>query len=267
MVRQPVVAGRFYPADPRELTTQVDAYLEAERDPEAARGIVVPHAGYMYSGAVAGEVFATTVIPRRVVMLGPNHTGAGPEIAVSGADAWNTPLGPVPLAVDLRDRLLRQVTGAQMDDRAHQQEHSLEVMLPFLQRLQSDLEIVPIALKSLSLVDCLRLGTEIGAVLEKQSEDVLLLASTDMNHFSPAATNEQLDRMAIAAMTAYDPEALYRVVAAEHISMCGVCATVAVLQAARRNGAEHCRLIRYSHSGKVSGDNRSVVGYAGLNIQ
>lgn len=267
MIRQPAVAGRFYPATPRELAAQVDSYLHAAQDAENALGIIVPHAGYLYSGAVAGEVFGGTRIPKRVIMLGPNHYGSGPDIAVSGADAWATPLGDVTLARDLRERLVEQVAGLEIDDRAHRQEHSLEVMLPFLQRRRPDLEIVPVALKSLPLADCLRLGTEIGELAAGEGGEVLLLASTDMNHFSPAATTEQLDRLAIAAMTAYDPDGLYRVVAAEHISMCGVCAAVTVMQAARLAGAVRCRLVRYAHSGQISGDNQSVVGYAGLRLE
>ena len=267
MIRQPAVAGSFYPANPEELAAQLDSFLNVGSEPSKAKGLIVPHAGYIYSGAVAGEVFATAEIPRQVVLIGPKHHSAGANIAVSGADSWITPLGDIPIATALRDQLVTNISALSVDDQAHKYEHSLEVMLPFLLRRQPELQIVPIALGQLSLTGCLQLGTSLAQTLKNWKDEVLLLASTDMNHFSSAEISEKLDFMAIDAMRAYDPQRLYQVVRENQISMCGVLPTVTVMQAAHELGARECRLVRYAHSGQVNGDYNSVVGYAGLTLK
>lgn len=267
MIRQAAVAGQFYPAGRSELVVQLDSLLLAKGQPKKVKGLIIPHAGYVYSGAVAGEVFASAAIPQQVILLGSKHHDAGENIAVSRAEGWATPLGTIPVATALREQLVRQIDALSVDDRAHEYEHSLEVMLPFLLHRQPQLQIVPIALGQLSLADCLELGREIARVVQNYAGEILLLASTDMNHFSSAEISEKLDFMAIDAMTAYDPQRLYQVVRDNQISMCGVLPTIVVMQAAYDLGARECQLIRYSHSGQVNGDNSSVVGYAGLTIQ
>lgn len=267
MIRQPAVSGQFYPSSPAELRSLVNRLLIAGRGVEAVRAIVVPHAGYVYSGAVAGQVFAECDIPSRVVLIGPNHHGRGERIAVSAAEAWKTPLGDIPVDDALRRRLLKSVAGLELDDDAHRFEHSLEVMLPFLLGRRADVAIVPIALRALNFEDCCRLGEALATVLADDPDEVLLLASSDLNHFSPAETNEKLDALAIQAMTDYDLQELYQVVRRNRISMCGILPVVTVMQAARRLGASTCRLVRYAHSGMISGDNSSVVGYAGLTLR
>ncbi len=267
MIRQPAVAGSFYPAGRTQLSTQLDSLLIADHEPGKVKGLIVPHAGYVYSGSVAGEVFASAQIPKQVVLIGPNHHGIGRDIAVSGADAWTTPLGDIPIAVTLRNQLMLDFPRLFIDEQAHKYEHSLEVMLPFLLKRQAELQIVPIALRQLLLADCLQLGSALAQTLKNWDEEVLLLASSDMNHFLSAEKTEKLDSMAIAAMTAFDPKRLYRVVMENHISMCGVLPVITVMQAAHDLGARECHLIRHAHSGEVNGDNSRVVGYAGLTIQ
>ncbi len=266
MIRQPAVAGSFYPQQKEELSRLLASLLHSEQNPQQARGLIVPHAGYIYSGAVAGELLAQTKIPPTVLMFGPNHYGLGDDVACSAADGWETPLGTVPIASDLRRELCARIPQIRQDERAHLQEHSLEVMLPLLQKLTTELQVVPIALRSLSLNDCLQLGSAVAAVLQDWEEDVLLLASSDMNHFLDAEQTQQLDQLAIDAMTAFDPEHLFAAVTENHISMCGVLPAIVVLQAAKQLGAKECRLVRYAHSGQINGDNSRVVGYAGLTI-
>jgi len=266
MIRQPAVAGSFYPADVNQLNDVLAQLLPADAVPQSAKAIIVPHAGYVYSGTVAGELIASTKIPKTVVLLGPNHQGAGHDIAVSGVDRWATPLGDVPIAVSLREQLCHSIPELVVDDRAHQLEHSLEVMLPFLLKCQPELQIIPISLRSLSYQQASELGQGIAAVIQQQKEDILLLASSDMNHFLDAETTEKLDFMAISAMTRFDPDALYQTVRQNRISMCGVLPAVTVMHAAKQLGASHCKLVRYAHSGQVNGDNSRVVGYAGLAI-
>jgi len=264
MVRQPAVAGSFYPADQLQLSAQVDEFLDVKCEVVSVKGMIVPHAGYIYSGRIAGAVFAAADIPRKVILLGPNHHGLGENIAVSGADSWQTPLGMVPVAIGLRDKLVADIAAIKVDDLAHQREHSLEVMVPFLQKRQSQVEIVPISLGHLSLDESIALGRDIAQVIAGSDEEVLLLASTDMNHFATAEESQQRDFMAITAMTSFDHRALYRVVRDNGISMCGVLPTVVVMEAAHNLGAAECQLIDYAHSGQVNGDNSRVVGYAGL---
>ncbi len=267
MVRQPAVAGSFYSADRKELLAQVDSYLRIDDVPSKVKGIIVPHAGYVYSGAVAGEVFSLVEIPRKVILIGPNHHGAGENVAVSGADNWMTPLVSIPLATELRDQLVADIFPLVIDDRAHEFEHSLEVMLPFLSQRQSKLEIVPIVIGALSLADALQLGSDIAKTIASCNEDVLVLASTDMNHFASAKVSKKLDFMAIEAMEGYDLQRLYRVVRENNISMCGVLPTIIAMQATLKLGAQKCQLVRYAHSGEINGDNNRVVGYAGLTIK
>ena len=267
MIRQAAVAGSFYPADRAQLSSLLDQLLDVKTEEERVKGVIAPHAGYVYSGQVAGKVFASTVIPEKVILLGPNHHGFGENIAVSGASGWQTPLGTVPVATPLRDKLVAEISSVKVDNLAHRQEHSLEVMLPFLQKRQPHLEIVPIALGYLTVDECIELGQRIAQVIKNWDEEVLLLASTDMNHFASADESQRLDFMAITAMTSYDHRALYRVVRENGISMCGVLPTVVVMEAAHILGATECRLIEYAHSGLVNGDNNRVVGYAGLVLQ
>lgn len=266
MIRQPAVAGQFYPSERKQLLQQVEALLKQDAAVQQVIAAIAPHAGYSYSGAIAGELFASIEIPRLVILLGPNHHGAGAAIALSGAQAWATPLGEVPLAGKLREALLTAIDPLVIDDQAHSFEHSLEVMLPFLQKRRNDLEIVPISLGRLNLADCLMLGHGLAQVVSSWDEDVLLLASSDMNHFDSATATEKLDTMAIEAMTALDPERLYRVVREQQISMCGVLPVVAVMQTARLLGAQECHLLQHAHSGMVNGDDSRVVGYAGLTV-
>lgn len=266
MIRQPAVAGSFYPAEPDRLARELDQLLRTDVEPQSATAIIVPHAGYIYSGAVAGEVIAATRIPKTVVLIGPNHQGAGKDISLTAAEGWLTPLGIVPIADRLRNLLCREIADLAIDDRAHQFEHSLEVMLPLLLRCQPELQIVPISLRSITSDKAVELGNSLAALLNQQEEEVLLLASSDMNHFLDAETTQQLDSLAISAMTAFDPLALFKTVVSHRISMCGVLPAVVTMQAAKNMGATSCRLIRYAHSGLVNGDNNRVVGYAGLSI-
>ncbi len=264
MIRQPAVAGSFYPAERSRLSAQLDELLDVRAGTQPVKGLIVPHAGYVYSGRIAGEVFALAEIPRQVLLLGPNHHGVGENIAVSGADGWQTPLGTVAVAQQLCDKLTAAIPTMKVDDLAHYHEHSLEVMIPFLQKRQPQVEIVPIALGHLFLEECLELGRNIAQVITEQDEEILLLASTDMNHFATAEQSQQLDFMAITAMTSFDHRALYQIVRDNGISMCGVLPTVVVMEAARDLGATECQLVDYAHSGQVNGDHSRVVGYAGL---
>jgi AmmeMemoRadiSam system protein B len=268
--RQPAVAGRFYPRDPAQLAREVEAYLEVTGradvvPPAPAVAVMAPHAGYVFSGAIAGETYARVTVPERVVVFNPNHTGWGAPRSIWSAGAWHLPGGAVPVDAPLASAL-RDEAGLQEDQRAHLREHSGEVQLPFLRALRADVRVVPICLAGLSLAECTQIGQGVARAIRKcaaDPRDVLLVASTDMSHFVSADTARRLDMLAIERMTDFDPEGLYEVVKRNRITMCGVIPTTVVLIAARELGASRVELVRYGNSGETSGDYSDVVGYAG----
>ena len=268
MIRRPAVAGQFYPADPQSLRKELVELTGGRFPPAEPRGValMVPHAGYMYSGRVAGETYTAVRLARRVVILCPNHTGEGEALAVIDEGDWATPLGPVPVDASLARRVLDGCGAARVDREAHRREHSLEVHLPFLQHLVGDVTIVPVCVGTHHLETLLDLGRSVASAIREAGGDVLLIVSSDMSHYVPAKVAARQDHKAIERVLALDPEGLHRVVLEEDISMCGLAPAVAGLEAARRIGAREARLVAYSHSGEATGDHRSVVGYAGVAV-
>jgi AmmeMemoRadiSam system protein B len=263
MFREPAVAGRFYPGDPARLQAELDGFLRAGGERLPARGLVAPHAGYMYSGAIAGEVYRRIAIPPRVIILGPNHTGLGAPVSLWPGGTWRMPLGEVPIDDALTDALT-YAPGVEIDDQAHLHEHSLEVQVPFLQRCRPDVTLTALCLGPLSFHACEALGKALG----KAAADAgaLIVASSDMSHYVPAAEAATKDRLAIDRILALDPAGLHEVVRRQRISMCGFVPATVMLVAAREMGATGAELVRYGHSGEVTGDEDQVVGYAALRV-
>lgn len=266
MIRHPAVSGQFYPAAPRDLDRLVRRFTRDDAAKVSARAIVVPHAGYVYSGGVAGEVYSTLALPDRHVIFCPNHTGVGADAAIMTRGAWRMPWGDVPIDEELAGRLLAASSLLEDDSSAHRAEHSLEVQLPFLHRFVETFRIVPVALGRLSLDQCRALGDATAAVLRDDPAPPLLIASSDMTHYEPDAVARRKDQRAIARILALDPEGLYKTVRSERITMCGVIPATVALFAAVALGATSARLIKYATSGDTSGDLAQVVGYAGLAI-
>ena len=267
MIRQPVVAGQFYPASEAQLEKEVESYLDRTETPASALAAVVPHAGYTYSGPVAGAVYGRLLLPETVVILAPNHTGMGQPISLWSVGDWLTPLGRVGVDEVLARTLLENFPQAASDTQAHLREHSIEVQLPFLQVLRPDVKIVPIVLSVDSLTTLKELGDCLATLLSERSGEVLILASTDMTHFQPQEVAERYDRLALERVLELDPEGLWQVVLENDISMCGYMPTTAVLAYARARGATSAQLVRYQTSGDRTGDRASVVGYAGVIIR
>ena len=272
-VRQPAVAGRFYPANAQHLRAEVETYSTApastSTEPEAkirAFGCLVPHAGYVYSGHVAGAVYGRLVLPRRYVILCPNHTGMGEPLAVMSEGSWHTPLGDASIDEKLAGQLKAKLPLLSEDQAAHRYEHALEVQLPFLQVLAPRFRFVPITVGTSNFDVLSALGTVIGHVVMKADERVLVIASSDMNHYESDGVTRVKDRRAIDQLLALDPRGLYDVVHKGDISMCGYGPAVVMLTAARKMGATKAELIRYATSGDVSGDRDMVVGYAGVAV-
>ena len=263
-VRQPAVAGTFYAADPKVLERDVRRFLPAGTGPARAFGAIVPHAGYVYSGPVAGAVYARLEIPRTVVILCPNHTGRGAPAALDPSEAWRTPLGDVQLARPLAEKLLAVAPSVTEDPEAHRREHSLEVQLPFLQLLRPDVEIVPLCLGSPSLALCREVGQALARLAAEEGEPPLLLASSDMNHYESRTAGRAKDDLALERIEALDPEGLFETVIEYSISMCGFLPATALLVAARTAGASRAEVVARRDSGDETGDSSSVVGYAGV---
>lgn len=267
ILRHPAVAGRFYPGYPEDLRAEARAYLSQAIPtgaPIRAVGCIAPHAGYVYSGHVAGAVFARLQIPKCCIVMCPNHTGMGRALAIMSEGAWETPLGDVPIDAELATALKLRFPALQEDSAAHRAEHAAEVELPFLQLLQPDLSFVPIALGTGQFEPLEQLGKALADVIEKQHDPVLIVASSDMNHYESDAVTRVKDHRAIERILNLDPRGLFDVVTQQDVSMCGFGPAVAMLTAARQLGAKSAELVKYATSGDVSGDRDMVVGYAGV---
>jgi AmmeMemoRadiSam system protein B len=267
MIRLPAVAGRFYPDDPGVLRETLDRLLATENKKKIrARACLVPHAGYRYSGSIAGEVYQALEIPARMILIGPRHLPRGAPMAILSSGSWQTPLGMAPIDAALAGKLARRCPLLREDEVAHDAEHSLEVQLPFLQRLLGSFTFVPIVIGSTRYEDLESLGHALAEAIRSENEPILLIASSDMNHYESDEITRVKDRKAIDCILALKPRELYDTVRNEGISMCGYGATVAMLTAIRGLDATHAELLRYATSGDVNGDLQRVVGYAGIVI-
>jgi MEMO1 family protein len=267
-IRPPAVAGTFYEGTADRLTRQVDACFAANpafpEKKERFLGAVVPHAGLMYSGHVAAAFYGLADLPKRLVILCPNHTGAGHFAAINREGAWRTPLGEVAIDTALADALMAKTPLLAEDVRAHAREHSLEVQLPFLQRLLGrDLTFVPICLGAHRYDYAEEIGRALAEVLQTE-QDVSILASSDLNHYEDQRETLRKDQLAIDQVLARDPRELWRVVDEYDISMCGFIPTMTMLLAVNALGARDARLIKHATSGDVNGDYSHVVGYASI---
>jgi len=266
MQRHPAVAGQFYPDGEQELRKTLDAFLVSNHGEDVV-GAISPHAGYVYSGAVAGAVFSQINVPSRVVILGPNHHGLGHQAALFSSGSWLTPLGESFVDREFAESVLEDSPDLKEDVEAHRYEHSLEVQLPFIQMKNPQARIVPICIGLLSLPELLRMGESLARTISSAVGQTLLVASTDMTHYEPADVARVKDMRALEYVLDVDPEGLYRTVREGRISMCGVLPTVVMLSAARQLGSREGTLVRYANSGDVTGETSQVVGYAGAFVR
>jgi MEMO1 family protein len=265
MLRLPAVAGSFYPSDPKELSVLINAYTDKKEGLSARRvkACLVPHAGYVYSGHVAGAVFASVRLPKKIVILGVRHRPPGLPVAMVLNGAWRTPLGDARIDEELAEALRSAGPLLREDTLSHGREHSLEVQLPFLQALEPRFTFVPIALGTVNFDDLVTVGQAIGTVLSA-NEDVLLLTTSDLNHYEDDATTRRKDQKAIEQLLKMDARGLYDTCRQGNISMCGLGPAVAMLTALQVLKASEAELIRYATSAERSGDRDAVVGYAGM---
>jgi len=264
MIRPAAVAGRFYPADAAALLSQIDDCVTAAPEKVRARACMAPHAGYIYSGRVAGAVYGALELPSRFVLLGPRHYPHGERLAILSEGAWRTPLGDARVDSALASELKEAFPPLREDAVAHASEHSLEVQLPFLQRLVADFTFVPIVLGTDRFDAFEMLGLAVAKVVRNQKDAVLIVASSDMNHRESDAITRVKDRKAIDAILALDARGLYDTVRRENITMCGYGPAVAMITATRELGSMSAELLQYATSADVNNDRDDVVGYAGI---
>ena len=263
-LREPAVAGYFYPDKKDRLEKELSEFLPAKKLKIRATAVVVPHAGYMYSGGVAGEVYASVELPDTFIILCPNHTGYGSDFDLWSEGEWSTPLGTVQVDEELCKQLMQNFPRAVKDGTAHLREHSLEVQLPFLQYLKGEFSFVPLCIRQWDYSYLEDLGHALSKIVSNAGRDVLIIASSDMTHYESQESAQQKDRLAIQEMEKVDARGLYETVHENKISMCGYLPATATMIAAKDLGATSGRLLKYATSGDVTHDYSSVVGYAGL---
>jgi AmmeMemoRadiSam system protein B len=265
--RPPAVAGQFYEGTAERLREQVEQCIAQNPKPaEKTRfmGAVVPHAGLMYSGHVAAAFYVGAQLPRRFIILCPNHTGFGHFAAINGDGAWRTPLGDAAIDAPLARALMQRTKLLSEDWRAHAREHSLEVQLPFLQHLLGHFTFVPICLGAPRYDYCQEIGQAIADAIG--DEDIGIVASSDLNHYEDQKSTLRKDQLAIDPVLALDPKELWRIVDEFDVSMCGFIPTTTMLIAARALGATSARLLKHATSGDINGDYTRVVGYAAISV-
>jgi len=257
----------FYPGNADKLRSLIERFRIVGEEPQDAVGAIVPHAGLVYSGAVAKAVYDSCRAPATAVLLGPNHTGKGKPFALWPQGAWQTPFGSLEVDDAFGKELLDACPLIEADTVAHAREHSLEVQTPFIALWADHVRIVPVAISSNDPTTFGRIGGALAEVIRGRDEVVTILASSDMSHYEPQEVAERKDRLALERALALDPEGLFRVVRDNDISMCGVGPATTMLHAATALGANRAKVIAYRTSGDVAGDRSAVVGYAGLVVR
>ncbi|MDH3976033.1 MAG: AmmeMemoRadiSam system protein B [Deltaproteobacteria bacterium] len=265
--RNPAVAGMFYPGTRQALSAELDRLIPEKSVKRKAIGIVSPHAGYIYSGAVAGELISSVAIPQKIILIGPNHTGFGIKGSVMAEGCWSLPNGTVNVDTFLAKKIMGATKILGHDTLAHLREHSLEVQIPFLLHEREGIDIVPITLMGLGVDACREAGHAIAGAIRESGEEALIIASSDMTHYESDESARKKDKKAIDKVLALDPEGLYQVVTENRISMCGIIPATVMLFAALELGAKKAELVKYATSGDVSGEYNQVVGYAGMIVE
>ncbi len=265
-IRPPAVAGMFYPGQADQLQRQLDDMFIHTDDPvHPWRAALVPHAGWVYSGRIAAAVLRRIRFPARVIILCPKHHPGGSEWAVAPYDRWEFPGGRIQSDRPLAERLAKEIAGWHLDERPHIREHAIEVQLPLLARAAPNARVVGVTIGRCDLASCQQFADGLTRVLQECDEPILLIVSSDMNHFATDAENRRLDELAMQALQRLEPAELYETCLENRISMCGMRPAVIVLETLRRLDALHrCQRVGYATSAEASGDKSRVVGYAGM---
>jgi len=263
MVRDPAAAGYFYPGTKAALRRDVERYLSEVSDKIKAIGIMSPHAGYPYSGPVAGATLSSVELKDTCIIMGPNHTGEGKPFSIMTQGVWRLPSGDCEIDSVLAKSILVNSDHLEEDEAAHRREHSVEVQIPFLQALKSGIKIVPIVIADAGLEVYRSIGKSIAKSL-KEKYAAMIIASSDLTHYEPYDAAVRKDKKAMDAVLNLDEAGLLKVIREHDISMCGCAPVCVMLSAAKELGAAKAKMIKYSTSGETTGDYTSVVGYGGI---
>ncbi len=267
LIRKPHVAGSFYPSDPAELRQFFDAYFQPTAKLIQAKAIILPHAGYIYSGQTASRVVSRIEVPGRVFMMGRNHHGLGEEFSICAEGQWETPLGKVAIDEDLAKTVLARSQHIKNDPDAHAAEHSLEVLVPFLQKKNPALRMVPMCVGTMNLARAKTVALECAEAISASREPVMIAVSTDMSHYEPDDVTRKKDRYALHAIENLDDEALVKAVKENRITMCGFIPVYMLLVMHKQLRFMKATLVDYRTSADATGDRSRVVGYAGFIIE
>jgi len=273
--RSPAVAGMFYPSNPGELRTALDQSFRNQKfgpgmppptmTERKIYGMVTPHAGYMYSGAVAANGYYQISAHdfSNAVIVGPNHYGIGAGVATMKDGVWETPLGQVEVNGSWAQGMAKRSGVVDFDDMAHSRDHCLEVQLPFLQYIRDQFTIVPVILMMQDIDTAFDLGKAIADTVA-ESDDTVLIASSDLTHYEPNESAHKKDNELIGAMLELDVPKFYSVLERMDVSACGYGAIASIMVAAKSLGATKGELLKYATSGDVTGDTGAVVGYSSV---
>ncbi len=274
--RSAIVAGRFYPKGKDELLKELSALVR--KDVEVHNdvlAVIAPHAGYMYSGKTAGLVYSSIKIPNTAIILSPNHTGLGYPISIDPSEKWETPLGWVEADLEFIEKLKKELKEVELDTKAQQREHALEVQLPFIKYINPTTKIVPITVAGLPFPIIQKLGKSIAKLLLEQEAKTgvrpLIIASSDMTHFESAEAAKKKDMVAIDKIKELDSLGFVSMIEEQNISICGLYTISTVIEAVleytkHKANKPKVELLEYTNSGVVTGDLNEVVAYAGLLI-
>lgn len=265
-LRKPAVAGSFYPADRDTLLAAAEKYISGantHKDAGNVLGSIAPHAGWYYSGHIAGAVFGAINVPDRVIILGPNHSATGADAALDDSRGWEFPFGTVPLDGELACAIAEECACIETDSSAHAKEHSIEVVVPFLYAKNPDISITPICLYTQS-------KKAVGEIAEAVAETAkkfgaLIVASSDMSHYLPDVVAKEIDRGTIELIKSFDHDLLMDKMRRGK-GLCGAAPVAVAMAACRQNGAREAKLIKYATSGDIEGKIDAVVGYGGFLI-
>lgn len=266
MIRQPAVAGSFYNSNAVQLKKDIESFVIEDCEKQKVLGIISPHAGYVYSGRVAGNLYSRIKIPDTVVILAPNHTGYGVPYSIWPGGSWRTPLGDVAVDEELIEELVRACDLLEKDKEAHLYEHAAEVQIPFIQYFNTYIKIVVVVISSGNIENLKHIGKSLSQVLQKLRPDTLVVASSDMTHYESQVSANRKDRIAINEILALNEDTLYSKVHSMHITMCGIYPAFIMLTCSKRRRAKKAELVRYETSGDITGNYDHVVGYAGIMV-
>ncbi|MDD5288418.1 MAG: AmmeMemoRadiSam system protein B [Dehalococcoidales bacterium] len=264
MIREPAVAGQFYPSSPEELKSMIQGMVDEKAIKEEVIGYYAPHAGYVYSGHVVGATVSRVKFTDTVVILGPSHTGIGAAFSIMTEGLWRTPLGDVEIDTALAKAILTNSSYLREDHVAHLQEHSIEVQLPFIQYFKPDIKFVPILLSHANASVYRSIGKAIAKAIKDSGKEVMIVASGDMNHYESQKITNTKDKQAIGSILKLEVDELLDRVREFKISMCGYGTAACLIYAAKEIGHVNAELVKYQTSGDTTGDFSSVVGYAGI---